>query len=128
MPSVLPLMPSYGTGGETGLTDENLEVFANLNYRRYSPGTAIARTFNLEFEELSKSEFDTFDAFFTARKQAVGSDFEFYFYDPNEVDSVDPTGNSSTGRHLAIFTQPKYQWVRSGPCTFDVTVEVLRLN
>lgn len=120
-------MPSFGSGGSSEVK-EDLEIWDDLAYSRYKKSNAIHRLRSLEFEELIQEEFDSLVAFFETRKQAAGSDFEFYFYDFSQVDEVDESGNSTTGRHTAIFISAQLQWTRSGPCTYDASAEVLLLD
>ncbi|MCI0488919.1 MAG: hypothetical protein L0229_20195 [Blastocatellia bacterium] len=125
--AVFPVMPSFGYSSSVEFR-ETLRVYDDLNHRSYLKSTAAHTHRALSFEELSKTEKDSIEAFFIARKQASGSDREFFVYDPDEVDAIDISGVSTTGRHTAIFTDTGIAFTRSGPCTWSGQVNVLFLN
>jgi hypothetical protein len=125
--AVLPIQPSYGYS--TGLeAKEVLEIYPDLQYRRYQQSSAIHETKALVFDELSQAEYDSLKAFFKARKQATGIGDQFFVYDPDVVNAPDLTGASATGRHNAIFLDSKVEFVRDGPCSYSGTLTVLFLD
>ena len=127
MPSVFPVMPSYGYGAGVSF-EEILRVYADLSYRRYLRANAAHKTRALKFDELSQSEYDSIEAFFVARKQAAAPGDQFYVYDPNVVNSIDGTGASTTGRHTAIFLDSEISFTRDDACSYSGSLNVLFLD
>jgi hypothetical protein len=127
MPSVFPVQPSLGYG--TGASFEEIQrVYADLSYRRYLKSSAAHKMRALSFDELSQSEYESIEAFFIARKQATGSGAEFYVYDPNQVNSIDLSGSSTTGRHTAIFLDSEINFTREDQCSYSGRLNVLFLD
>lgn len=125
--AVFPVMCSLGYG--TGVSfDEILRIGPDLSYRRYSKSSVPRKTRALKFDELSQSEYDSIEAFFIARKQATGTGSEFIVYDPNVVNSIDPTGASPTGRHTAIFLDSEINFTRDDQCSYSGSLNVLFLD
>jgi hypothetical protein len=128
MPQVFPVQPSYGSASITGFA-ENLSINDDLSYRAYMRSNAVHEGRNLTFDELSKAEYDSIKDFFIARKQAFGTaDYQFYVYDPDEVNEPDLTGASTTGRHTAIFMVSEISFTRDGPCSYSGSLSVLFLD
>ena len=125
--AVFPVMPTYGYGTNAGF-EEIQRVYADLSYRRYLKSTAVHKVRALQFEELSQSEYDSIEAFFIAQKQASSPNDQFTIYDPNVVNSIDPTGASATGKHTAIFLDSEINFTRDDACSYSGSLNVLFLN
>jgi hypothetical protein len=125
--SVLPIQPSLGYGIGVSF-DEVQRIYPDLSYRRYLKSSAVHKTRSLNFDELTQTEYDSIEAFFIARKQATSPGDQFFVYDPNVVNSVDPTGGSSTGRHTAIFLDSGINFTREDQCSYSGTLNVLFLD
>lgn len=126
MPSVYPVMTSIGyqAGDEyTAL----LRRYADGSYRRWMNGTFDWAMRTLQHKDIKQANRDLIRAFFKARWSS-SNDFEFYLYDPEEVSAIDLTGVITTGRHTAIFIEPKLEFTRSGKCRWSCEVPIALLN
>ncbi|MEW6212312.1 MAG: hypothetical protein AB1631_28550 [Acidobacteriota bacterium] len=126
MPAVYPVMPvvGYTFGDEFSSV---LRRYADGTYRRW-----MNSTFNWQFrvllhEDIKQADKDAVKSFFVARWSSSG-DFEFYWYDPEVVSTIDLTGASLTGRHTAIFEEPRLEFTRSGRCRWSTEIPIRLLN
>ena len=107
---------------------ETLEIYPDGTYRRYLGAGVAQKQRTLHFEELSQTDYNTIEAFFIAQKMAVGTNDQFYVYDPNAVNAPDLSGVSTTGRHTAIFIDNQIDFTRDAPCEYSGDINVLFLN
>lgn len=127
MPTVFPHMGSIGYSAGHGYR-QVMRHYDNGAYRRYRRSTFNHKELVLNFEGVKESVKNDVVTFFNARMAAASSDFEFYVYNPEEVSTVDGSGQSATGRHLAIFADDELQVTRDGKCRWSFTIRMKLLN
>jgi hypothetical protein len=127
MPTVFPIEAHFGS--DHGIeAPEFFRRYADGTYRRVLEANVMTRDIRLVLKNMGESERDALDAFFTARKLSTGSGCEFYIYDFDEVDDIDLTGASTTGRHLAVFLDKRITIPRNGPCSWSCSLSIALLD
>jgi len=132
MPNTFPILSHQGFS----LDDEAQAIVETYpgdppSYRMYKHANTAMKTETIVLRRLTQTKLATVRAFFAANMF-----LSFYVYDPSEGvtnQTFDPTGASSTGRHLAIFyagqgAAPKLSVKNAGNCIYDVDVQVLLLS
>jgi len=127
MPTVFPVLGHQGNS-DRAQYNQILRRYPDNSYRRYKRSNINLREIVLSFRGISKTDKEAIINFFNARMQASTSDFEFFVYNPQETSTLDPTGASATGRHLAIFGQDDCEFEMTGKCRFSGTILFFLLN
>src|SRR5690349_262121 len=113
--AVFPYLGDWGYdfGGKVGEIIDEYDDGTNYRHRWSS---FVTKDITLKFEKLTKTERDTIEAFWIARKSGALNDHSFILYNPEEVSTVDPAGISATGKHTGYFPDPGYRFTREGRC------------
>lgn len=130
MPNVFPGIGPLGVNpGSYGGTDSTayrrmVRTYDDNSYRSYAKSTAKHRTLTVPFKSISKTRRDAIESFFIANWN-----LEFYLYCWPETSVVDPTGASTTGRHLARFdSDPELVFTNNASCTYECSLAFILLS
>lgn len=130
MPNVFPGVGPAGTspasygGTDTSSYRRMIHDYDDNSYRAYSKSSVKHRLISLTFAAISKTRRDAIETFFNANWN-----LEFYIFLWPEATAVDPTGVSTTGRHLARFgPDPQLQFTNVASCTYSATIEITLLS